>query len=128
VSWYLRYLLSYEHVTELAAERRVEGGCHLHLALGAGLSTRAEQTLPTASQSDEQELSDRRDLFEAKPFLRGAIELIGQSDARVMNVDKNPAYPAAVRALKADGTIPCRVALRQCKYLNDVIEQDHQVG
>jgi len=25
---------------------------------------------------------------------------------RVMNVDKNPAYPAAVEALKADGAIP----------------------
>jgi transposase-like protein len=36
---------------------------------------------------------------------------------RVMNVDKNPAYPAAVEALKADGTIPHRVALRRCKYL-----------
>src|SRR5260370_24535108 len=37
-------------------------GCQLHLALGAGLCTRAEQTLPTASQADQQELSDRRDL------------------------------------------------------------------
>jgi len=43
-----------------------------------------------------------------------------------MNVDKNPAYPAAVEALKADGAIPRRVALRQCKYLNNVIEQDHR--
>ncbi|MCU1259501.1 MAG: Integrase catalytic region [Bryobacterales bacterium] len=45
---------------------------------------------------------------------------------RVMNVDKNPAYPAAVEALKADGTIPRRVALRQSKYLNNVIEQDRR--
>ena len=45
---------------------------------------------------------------------------------RVMNVDKNPAYPAAVEALKADGSLPCRVALRQCKYLNNLIEQDHR--
>src|SRR5260370_513117 len=34
------------------------GGDQLHLALGAGLCTGAEQTLPTASQADEQELSD----------------------------------------------------------------------
>src|SRR5260370_32402979 len=39
------------------------GGCQLHLALGAGLCTRTEQTLPTASQADQQELSDRRDLY-----------------------------------------------------------------
>ena len=43
-----------------------------------------------------------------------------------MNVDKNPAYPAAVEMLKADGLIPDRVVLRQCKYLNNVIEQDHR--
>jgi transposase-like protein len=53
-----------------------------------------------------------------------------------MNVDKNPAYPAAVAALKAEGGIPRRVtvgqgrrsseALRQCKYLDNVIEQDHR--
>jgi transposase, IS6 family len=35
-------------------------------------------------------------------------------------VDKNPAYPAAVEALKAEGTLPRRVRLRQCKYLNNV--------
>ena len=39
---------------------------------------------------------------------------------------QEPAYPAAIEALRADGTIPHRVALRQCKYLNNVIEQDHR--
>ena len=47
---------------------------------------------------------------------------------RVMNVDKNPAYPAAVEALKADGIIPRRVVLRQCKYLNNMIDQDHRAA
>jgi transposase, IS6 family len=46
--------------------------------------------------------------------------------ARVLNVDKNPAYPAAVRELKAEGTLPRRVRLRQCRYLNNVVEQDHR--
>ena len=41
-----------------------------------------------------------------------------------MNVDKNPTYPAAVEALSAEGSLPRRVRLRQCKYLNNVIEQD----
>jgi len=31
-----------------------------------------------------------------------------------------------VDALKAEGAIPRRVALRRCKYLNNVIEQDHR--
>jgi IS6 family transposase len=46
---------------------------------------------------------------------------------RVINVDKNPAYPAAIRALKREGTLPRRVRLRQRKYLNNIIEQDHRV-
>src|SRR4051812_11232188 len=34
--------------------------------------------------------------------------------------------PHAVEALKDDGTLPRRVRLRQCKYLNNIIEQDHR--
>lgn len=44
----------------------------------------------------------------------------------VMNVDRNPAYRVAVEAMRAEGVISRRVALRQCKYLNNVIEQDHR--
>jgi IS6 family transposase len=58
----------------------------------------------------------------AKRFLRKAIVASGNPVPRVMNVDENPAYPAAVESLKAEGVIPDRVALRQCKYLNNVIE------
>ena len=36
------------------------------------------------------------------------------------------AKSAALEALKAEGAIPRRVVLRQCKYLNNVIEQDHR--
>jgi len=71
-------------------------------------------------------LTAKRDTAAAKRFLRRAIEASGNPMPRVMNVDNNPAYPAAVEALKNDGVIPKRVALRQCKYLNNVIEQDHR--
>jgi transposase, IS6 family len=54
------------------------------------------------------------------------MEASGNAKPRVMNVDKNPAYAAAVEALKADGVLPRRNVLRQCKYLNNVIEQDHR--
>jgi transposase-like protein len=34
------------------------------------------------------------------------------------------AYPAAMRTLKREGTLPRRVRLRQCKYLNNnIVEQ-----
>ena len=43
-----------------------------------------------------------------------------------MNVDKNPAYPIAFEAIKHEGFFRPRSSLRQCKYLNNVIEQDHR--
>ena len=45
---------------------------------------------------------------------------------RVINVDKNRAYPAAVEEL--EGTLRRRCRLRQCKYLSNVVEQDHRVS
>ncbi len=45
---------------------------------------------------------------------------------RVINVDKNAAYPKAIAELKAAGALPDHVELRQVKYLNSLIEQDHR--
>ncbi len=45
---------------------------------------------------------------------------------RVINVDKNAAYPKAIAGLKAMGGLPESVELRQVKYLNNLIEQDHR--
>jgi len=45
---------------------------------------------------------------------------------RVINVDKNAAYPKAIAELKAAGILPEQVELRQVKYLNNLVEQDHR--
>ena len=47
---------------------------------------------------------------------------------RLINVDKNAAYPKAITHLKAAGALalPEHVELRQVKYLNTLIEQDHR--
>lgn len=45
---------------------------------------------------------------------------------RVINVDKNAAYPKAIAELKATGVLPDHVKLRRVKYLNNLIEQDHR--
>ncbi|BCL80977.1 IS6 family transposase [Ktedonobacteria bacterium brp13] len=45
---------------------------------------------------------------------------------RVINTDKNAAYPKAITDLKAAGILPEKVELRQVKYLNNLIEQDHR--
>jgi transposase, IS6 family len=44
-----------------------------------------------------------------KRFFRKAFRADSNPMPRVLNVDKNPAYPAAIRALKAEGTLPRRV-------------------
>jgi transposase-like protein len=79
------------------------------------------RALDSTGQTIDFLLTAKRDTAAAKRFLRRAIDASGNPMPRVMNVDKNPAYPAAVEALKADGIIRRRVALRQCKYLNNVI-------
>ena len=43
-----------------------------------------------------------------------------------MTVDKNAAYPVAIKALKADETLTAETELRQSKCLNNMIEQDHR--
>ena len=48
------------------------------------------------------------------------------STPRVINVDKNAAYPKAIADLKASGTLPESVELRQVKYWNNLLEQDHR--
>jgi transposase, IS6 family len=48
------------------------------------------------------------------------------SAPRVITVDKNAAYPKAIADLKAAGTLPEHVELRQVKYLNNLVEQDHR--
>jgi transposase-like protein len=41
-------------------------------------------------------------------------------------VDKNPAYPRAVAKMKEDGVLSRFARLRQAKYLNNIVEQDHR--
>ena len=45
---------------------------------------------------------------------------------RVITVDKNPAYPPAIGKLKNDKILPKNVGIRQIKYLNNIIKQDHR--
>jgi transposase, IS6 family len=71
-------------------------------------------------------LTAKRDAVAAKRFFRKALRSPGNPVPWVINVDQNPAYPAAVEALKEEGVLPRRVRLRQCQYLNNVVEQDHR--
>jgi IS6 family transposase len=70
-------------------------------------------------------LTAKRDAAAAKRFFRKALSQSANPQPRVINVDKNPAYPNAIEQLQAEGTLRRRCRLRQCKYLNNVVEQDH---
>ena len=48
------------------------------------------------------------------------------SKPRVITVDKNPAYPIAIEQLKKEKSIPDGMQIRQQKYLNNIVEQDHR--
>lgn len=44
----------------------------------------------------------------------------------MITVDKKPAYPVAAAKLKNEGILPNSCKLRQVKYLNNIVEQDHR--
>ena len=44
----------------------------------------------------------------------------------MITVDKNAAYPKAFKELKEEGAIAKACELRQVKYLNNIVEQDHR--
>jgi transposase-like protein len=71
-------------------------------------------------------LTAKRDAASAKRFFRKVFADPANVQPRVINVDKNPAYPAAIKGLKDEGTLRRRCRVRQCKYLNNIVEQDHR--
>jgi len=71
-------------------------------------------------------LSAKRDAKAAERFLRKTLKAAHTQEPRVINVDKNAAYPPAVEQLQADEQLPKTTQLRQVKYLNNRVEQDHR--
>ena len=71
-------------------------------------------------------LTAKRDALAAKRFFRKTLKALHPQTPRVITVDKNPAYPKAIKELKAAKKLPKIVKLRQIKYLNNIVEQDHR--
>ena len=158
VRWYLRFPISFAHLTEVALERglfihpsciwrwvqiygpELDQRCHPHLK-PTNKSYRVDETyirihgldrylyraVDSTGQTIDFLLTARRDAAAAKRFFRKAVLDPANPQPRVINVDKNRAYPAAVEQLQAEGTLRRRCRLRQCKYLNNIVEQDHRV-
>jgi IS6 family transposase len=70
--------------------------------------------------------SATRDAEAAERFFRQALRASHTVPPRVITVDKNAADPLAFDALRPDGSFPETCLLRPCKYLNNVVEQDHR--
>jgi len=62
-------------------------------------------------------LTAHRDAEAAKRFLRKALKAVHNQEPRVINVDKNAAYPKAIDELKEKEELSQGVKLRQNKYL-----------
>lgn len=71
-------------------------------------------------------LSKNRNTQSAKCFFKKALASSHVSSPRVITVDKNPAYPVAIQELQEEKSMPSGTQIRQQKYLNNIIEQDHR--
>lgn len=69
-------------------------------------------------------LSEHRDIAAAKRFFKQAVEKRGVPEK--ITLDGYAASHVAVAELQEEGILPAELTVRACKYLNNVIEQDHR--
>ena len=69
-------------------------------------------------------LTKRRMRGSAQLFLRKAIGNNGKQ--RVVNIDKSGANKSGIRTINRDLLTVRKIRIRQCKYLNNIVEQDHR--
>ena len=84
------------------------------------------RVVDSTGQTIDFMLSAKRDKRAAKRFFRKMLKAAPHSSPRVINVDKNQTYPPAFEELKNEGALAATSQLRQCKYLNNILEQDHR--
>src|SRR5689334_12181066 len=155
VRWHLSFKLSSRDLVQMMAERGIALAHTTILrwvqryvpefekrwsryALPAGDSWRVDETylkvrgqwvylyraVDKAGRTIDFLLSKRRDIAAAKRFFSRAMRQHGAP--RVITLDGYAASHRAVAKLKEVGTLPRQVQVRSCKYLNNVVEQDHR--
>ena len=155
VRWYLKYPLSYRQLEEMMNERglgvdhttiyrwvqkyspELEKRVKPHLSR-IGKSWRVDETyikvkgkwkylyraIDSKGNTIDFMLSARRNRSAAYRFFKKILKK--QDSPQVINTDKNPAYPIAVKQLKSEKLLQQATILRRDKYLNNIIEQDHR--
>ena len=71
-------------------------------------------------------LSKKRNKRAAKKFFKKVLGNKHVATPRVINVDKNPAFVPAHAELQTEGRLTKACKLRQVKYLNNGVENDHK--
>ena len=153
VRWYVAYPLSLRHVEEMMQERGVfvdhstvhRWAIKVLPVLAAvfrkrkrpvGSSWRMDETyikvagkwkylyraVDRAGDTVDFLLTAKRDKAAARRFLERAINLHGVPEK--MTIDKSGANTAAIESVKTDACVD--ILMRQKKYLNNIIEQDHR--
>ena len=153
VRWYSAYPLSLRHIEEMMAERGVfvdhapvhRWSIKILPVLAAvfrrrkrpvGISWRMDQTyinvggqwkylyraVDRASATIDLLLRAHRDYDAARFFFEHAIALHGVPET--ITIDKSGANTAAIEGMRADSGAD--IKLRQSKYLNNIVEQDHR--
>jgi putative transposase len=155
VRWYLAYSLSLRNLEEIMAERGVVvDHSTLHRWVirlvplldkafrrhkrKLGRRWRMDETyikikgqwkylyraVDTAGQTIDFLLTARRDAAAALRFFRKAIRHHGEPE--VVTIDKSGANTAALATLNAGKPDEEKITIRQSKYLNNLVEQDHR--
>src|SRR4029079_14138823 len=84
------------------------------------------RAVDSTGQTIDFMLSAKRDAKAAKRFFRKVLKAPNHQSPRGINVDQNRSYPSAVEELKKAGVLSIAAQLRCCKYLNNIVEQDHR--
>ncbi|CDG19911.1 transposase [Xenorhabdus poinarii G6] len=155
VRWYLAYALSLRNLEEMMAERGIEvDHATLHRWVirlvplldkvfrrhkcPVGRRWRMDETyikvrgqwkylylaVDSSGQTIDFLLTAKRDAPAARRFFRKAIRHHGEPE--IVTIDKSGANTAALDSLNAGKTKEDHIAIRQNKYLNNLIEQDHR--
>jgi len=82
------------------------------------------RAVDTAGQTIDFLLTAKRDAAAALRFFRKAIRHHGEPE--VVTIDKSGANTAALATLNADKPAEESITVRQSKYLNNLVEQDHR--
>ncbi|WP_447888135.1 IS6 family transposase [Serratia fonticola] len=155
VRWYLAYSLSLRDLEEMMAERGIvvdhptlhrwvirlvpllDKAFRRHKR-AVGCSWRMDETymkvrgqwkylyraVDTSGQTIDFLLAAKRDTAAALRFFRKAIRHHGEPEA--VTIDKSGANVAALATLNAEKPDEEAITVRQSKYLNNLIEQDHR--